>query len=390
MNQNVKGILALALVTALSFGVIVGTRALTIQPDDGNNGTSQSVPAQSSEELDVTGFDGIRSAVRYLDNDGKVAGYTVTSFAKGYAGDVVCEVSFSADGQTVLGVKVVEQQETDQVGTKVTEADFLNQFQNVSLPVYLPGMMVGTTSSEETSEPAEEFGELQDGEYEASGEADSNDFVPTVKMTVSGGKITAVSWDEVNAEGQSKSVMSENGEYTMTEDGPTWAEQSKALADALIANQSLSVFTMDESGKTDAVSGVSISIAGFVSLAEQCMRQASGEVLSLQDGEYEASGEADSNGFVPTVKMTVSGGKITAVSWDEVNAEGQSKSVMSENGEYTMTEDGPTWAEQSKALADALIANQSLSVFTMDESGKTDAVSGVSISIAGFVSLAEQ
>ncbi|MGI5895263.1 MAG: FMN-binding protein, partial [Candidatus Merdivicinus sp.] len=41
-------------------------------------------------------------------------------------------------------------------------------------------------------------------------------------------------------------------------------------------NQSLSVFTMDESGKTDAVSGVSISIAGFVSLAEQCMAQAAG------------------------------------------------------------------------------------------------------------------
>ena len=37
---------------------------------------------------------------------------------------------------------------------------------------------------------------------------------------------------------------------------------------------------MDENGKTDAVSGVSISIAGFVNLAEQCMKEAGGEEVS--------------------------------------------------------------------------------------------------------------
>ncbi len=386
MNNNLKGALALVLVAALSFGVVAGTKVLTVQPE--SSSTTESLQSATDEELDVSGFEGVRSAVRHLDESGAVVGYTVTAASKGYVDDVVCEVSFAADG-TVLGVKIVEMNETDQVGTKVGEADFLNQFVNVTPPVYLPGMTVGESSKPE-SQPVEEFDTLNDGEYEASGAADENGFVPTVKMTVSGGKITAVTWEETNAEGKTKSEMSENGEYTMTEDGLTWAEQSKALANALIESQSLSAFPMDENGKTDAVSGVSISIAGFVNLAEQCMKEASGEVKPLNDGEYEASGAADENGFVPTVKMTVSGGKITAVTWEETNAEGKTKSEMSENGEYTMTEDGLTWAEQSKALANALIESQSLSAFPMDENGKTDAVSGVSISIAGFVNLAEQ
>ena len=41
----------------------------------------------------------------------------------------------------------------------------------------------------------------------------------------------------------------------------------------------MGVLPMDDQGKTDAVSGVSISIGGFVSLAEQCMAQAAGEEL---------------------------------------------------------------------------------------------------------------
>ena len=70
--------------------------------------------------------------------------------------------------------------------------------------------------------------------------------------------------------------MSENGEYTMTEDGLTWKAQAEALAEALIENQSLSFLTTDAEGKTDAVTGVSISVNGFIDLATQCLEQASG------------------------------------------------------------------------------------------------------------------
>ena len=89
--------------------------------------------------------------------------------------------------------------------------------------------------------------------------------------------------------------MSENGEYVMTEDGPTWAEQSKALAEALIENQSLSFLTPDAEGKTDAVSGVSISVNGFISLAQQCIDQAAGieHPENMETAEAEEAGAAE-------------------------------------------------------------------------------------------------
>ena len=117
---------------------------------------------------------------------------------------------------------------------------------------------------------------LQDGTYEAKGEADDSGFADQVTMTVKDGKITEVNWDSIGEDGSKKSVLSESGEYVMTEDGPTWAEQAKALTEALVENQNLTFLTMDEQGKTDAVSGVSISVGGFAALAEQCLNEAAG------------------------------------------------------------------------------------------------------------------
>ena len=79
--------------------------------------------------------------------------------------------------------------------------------------------------------------------------------------------------------------------------------------------------------------------------------------VELKDGTYEAKAEAaDNNGFTDQVTMTVKDGKITEVNWDAVGADGSTKSVLSESGEYVMTEDGLTWKEQAEALANALIA----------------------------------
>ena len=86
--------------------------------------------------------------------------------------------------------------------------------------------------------------------------------------------------------------MSENGEYTMTEDGLTWKEQAEALAKALIENQSLSFLTTDAEGKTDAVTGVSISVNSFIDLATKCLEEASGiEAPAAAEAPQEESAE---------------------------------------------------------------------------------------------------
>ena len=397
-NKEVKGILALVVVTALSFGVIIGSRSLAISA----GGDSAAQSTEALDELDVSGAENIEKASKTAD------GYLVTVRAKGYVGDIVMDVAFDESASKITSVQVIEQAETDGLGSKIAEAEFLDQFKGVEAPVYLPGMDVstGTDSAEEEATPEEsedlsvlEGASLADGTYEAKTEApDSNGFIDVVTLTVKDGAITEASWDAVTEDGSKKSIMSENGEYTMTEDGLTWKEQAEALASALIENQSLTFLNTDAEGKTDAVSGVSISVNSFIDLAAQCMKQAAGLETApadpfagavLTDGTYEATTEApDSNGFTDVVTLTVKDGAITEASWDAVTEDGSKKSIMSENGEYTMTEDGLTWKEQAEALASALIENQSLSFLNTDAEGKTDAVSGVSISVNGFIDLA--
>ena len=390
-NKELRGILALVVVTALSFGVIAGSRVLSTDLA----GDSAEEESAVIEEYDVSGADGIESAAQ-TEN-----GYEVTARTKGYGGDIVLKVAYDTDGQTIQSVEVLEQNETESLGAKIAEPEFLDQFAGVSAPVYLPGM--STSASDEASEAPDTSADLEvlkdaalsDGTYEAKAAApDSNGFTEELTLTVEDGKITSVNWDAVGEDGSKKSILSENGEYVMTEDGPTWKEQSEALAQALIENQSLDFLTTDESGKTDAVAGVSISVSSFIDLAQQCLKEAAGiteEPVALTDGTYEAKASApDSNGFTEQVNMTVKDGAVTEVTWDAVGEDGSKKSILSENGEYVMTEDGPTWKEQSEALAQALIENQSLDFLTTDESGKTDAVAGVSISVSSFIDLAQQ
>ena len=381
-NKNVRGIIALAVVTALSFGVIMGSKALA---KDMGTGASNTAEEQVKEEIDTKGAEGIEKAVK-TEN-----GYMVTAKVKGYGGDIVMNVSFDAEKKKVTKVEVTEQKETEGLGAKVADAEFLSQFEGMEAPVFLPGMSL---EKEEKVSDEELLKELKDGTYEAKADApDNNGFTDVVTVTVKDGKIAEVNWEAVGADGSTKSVLSENGEYVMTEDGLTWKEQAEALAKAVVENQSLSFLNLDEQGKTDAVSGVSISIGGFTALAEKCLKEAAGitQTLELKDGTYEAKAEAaDNNGFIDQVTMTVADGKITEVNWEAVGEDGNKKSVLSENGEYVMTEDGLTWKEQAEALASALIENQSLDFLQVNEQGKTDAVSGVSISVGGFISLAEK
>ncbi len=291
-NKEVKGILALIVVTALSFGVIIGSKALSIDMD----GDAASQNTEALEELDVSGAENIEKASKTAD------GYLVTVRTKGYVGDIVMDVAFDSSASKISSVQVTEQSETDGLGSKITEAEFLDQFKGVTAPVYLPGMSVSTEGSEEAApeEPAEsedlsvlEGASFTDGTYEAkAAEADSNGFIEAVTLTVKDGAIAEANWDAVTEDGNKKSIMSENGEYTMTEDGLTWKEQAEALAKALIENQSLSFLTTDAEGKTDAVTGVSISVNSFINLATKCLEEASGiEAPAAAEAPQEESAE---------------------------------------------------------------------------------------------------
>ncbi len=108
-----------------------------------------------------------------------------------------------------------------------------------------------------------------------------------------------------------------------------------------------------------------------------------------KDGTY--TGEvsaADEKGWKEMATVTISGDKITSVQLNSVNTDTAkgNKLDLSKSGEYKMVEQGGAmapWHDQVKALEDYVVANQGLDVTTNAE-GKTDAISGTTISVTGF------
>ena len=132
-----------------------------------------------------------------------------------------------------------------------------------------------TQQTDNSTEDTDAEGAYTDGSYTATASEAENGYTYEVTMTVEGGNITAINWDANDADGNSKKEAAKNGSYDMhNEGGLNWADQSDAISQYVIDNQSLDSLTLDDSGKTDAVSGVTISVSSFVELLQDCITQA--------------------------------------------------------------------------------------------------------------------
>ena len=233
-------------------------------------------------------------------------------------------------------------------------------------------------------------GTLIDGTYTAQSPQPYNGYTGVVTIQVTNGNIYSLVHDAMNEQGELKSHLSSVGEYVMVEGNPTWKEQAQLLAEYVIEHQSVDGLVMDDEGKTDAISGVSINISEFVNLVHNCLEQASSTKQSaLVDGTYTSESPQPYNGYTGIVTMKVAKGNIVSLVYDAANELGELKSHLSSVGEYVMVEGNPTWQEQAQLLAEYVIENQSLNALVMNDEGKTDAVTGVSINIAEFVNLTQ-
>ena len=283
------------------------------------------------EEMDVSRYAdrGITKAYMIPDEDGELEAYDVYVTVPGYKSDIETKVRIEKDGDELLDLQILSQDETPELGGKIVESSFLNQFKGKDLPITLSGQTVGngagvatqnrsnsegslvlsgtgnaeiqtlgkeandtasdmdnaadTTGQSETSEnngtentANSNLGEAVqriDGVYRAEGE-EFGGSRSQVTMVIENGEITELHWDAFDAEGNGKRALSLQGKYTMTEDGLLWADQADAVQNYVIEHQGLSGLTTNEEGKTDVVSGVSISIASFKELVKDCLAQA--------------------------------------------------------------------------------------------------------------------
>lgn len=272
-NENKKGFFALAAVTLAAFILIWGVNSLTDserQKTGNNKNNEQKFNIAEYEKKDP----GILEAFQITDEDNEIKGYKVDAAVKGYGGEMVVRSIFDEDGKELESVEIVSHSETEGVGSKIAENSFLKKFHEAKPPILLKG------EKERQNTPVKSnLKNLKDGKYrEDSDEYDSNGFKDIVTMTVKSGKIVNVTWDAVNKDGDTKNKLSLDGKYTMTEDGPLWAEQAEAVERYVVTHQSLDKITVDGQGKTDAIASVSISVNEFLDLFEDCVEDAGGIV----------------------------------------------------------------------------------------------------------------
>lgn len=124
-----------------------------------------------------------------------------------------------------------------------------------------------------------------------------------------------------------------------------------------------------------------------------CARPITIETPVYQDGIYTAQTEGFSDsGWQDVVTVTVENGRIIDVAWDSYNEEGESKRALSQSGEYGMVAGGARseWHEQADSIEEALIREQDPTALAVNSTGKVDGISGVSITVSEFVTLAGQ
>jgi len=253
-----------------------------------------------------------------------------------------------------------------------------------------------TQTENKTNAPAAE-GKYQDGVYFAQGETDKESgWRPFVKLTVAGGIITEAKWNATSATVPvDKVTFSEEGKYGMKAGGAQseWHEQAAAVEKYLIEKQDPKDITLDQ-GKTDAISGVSMHVSDFFTLADAALTAGPIQVGPYKDGNYHAEGAAfdEKSGWKETADLVIAAGKIVNVDFSGVNAKGEDKKQNSIDGKYGMKAGGAQseWHEQAALAEQYLLDKQDPASLTFNEEGKTDAISGVSIHLKSYYDLAAQ
>lgn len=133
-DSRLKGIIALAVVTIIAFGVIYGSKIL-VKDENGNNSDDEQVVEELPGAIDVAGAEGIVSAREITDDSGNITAYSVVSKAKGFAppsAPIIWEVIFENDAKTIREVMIVSHSETADYGAKMEESSYLDQFKGMA------------------------------------------------------------------------------------------------------------------------------------------------------------------------------------------------------------------------------------------------------------------
>ncbi len=241
---------------------------------------------------------------------------------------------------------------------------------------------------------------LKDGKYFAQESAfASTGWRDQVVIEVKGGKISTVNWNGIGNQGLAdKKTVAASGAYGMKKVAKQgeWDVQAKNVEDFLIKIQDPSKIPLNDKGKTDAITGASMTVSGFVDLVKKAL--AAGPVakgMYTKDGWYYASAtDFDSSGWKSNVLATVVNGTIVDVIWNGMSKDTKRKSKLVEaiTGKYGMGKVAKLgeWNVQAEKVQASLLKAQDPTKIAVNAKGKADAITGVSITVADFFALSAE
>jgi len=202
---------------------------------------------------------------------------------------------------------------------------------------------------------------FQDGTYTLEEQDyDENGWRIVFSLTVDDGKISKSDFNYVNENGDLKSEDEAYQKKMKEVSGVGPKEYIPDLNEQLVEKQDPML--------VDVVTGATHSSEKFINYAQQLVQASQNgntdkiEIMNgnpLQDGEYSITEKnADARGWKYFIKMTVQGGKITAVDFDSVNTEGKLKSEDDNYQKQMSEKTGVGPQDYMPALEEALIENQ--------------------------------
>ena len=232
----------------------------------------------------------VKAVYSAYDNTGKLVGYILDVKMNTEIGEIHTQMSISENGAKILNIRVLDDDPQSPLFSALEMEEVRYQLQDKRIPVGIRRERAVDVVSPIEYDPL--LG-LHDGVYFAQAEKAGKDgYLDFCEMEVRGGRIVRVEWDAKNEQTHTnRSTDSISGEYKVS--GNIWAEQSYRLCNYLVMVQDPVKLAMKSDGQTEIIDGVTIPIAPFVELVNQCIEYSR---TSYTKDQYLASGSEDGNG----------------------------------------------------------------------------------------------
>lgn len=236
-KNNYDQIIAGIVLFVLSIGVIAGGEKIRSEVRAAS-GTSIEIVSANAELYQVTDL--------YVKKDGS---YVVHGMAKGFKSDIVAAVTFDSTGEKVLDLEIISHDETPDIGSKVTGAEFLSEFNDKNAPITVADLEISSPTGSRNN-LADDLNKSENEIYNSSewNPNDSSAEASALRNLYDAGLLTS----SVNGEGLSTAIA----DLSPEEKASIELEKASLLASSSEAKE---VSEYIDAIAVDAISGATIS-----------------------------------------------------------------------------------------------------------------------------------